>query len=220
MSESNETDILMNGEQWFAKNWGMLLNITLVILVVVVGVNWVRSSKSASSSAAESALINALSSDSTNQTKVALLLHGVHTQYKGEPVAERALILSANTSLEAGDYQNAQTRFAAYLSEYADGGNWIDEARLGQAVSQEAQGKSGEAQTGYQSLTNNHNAVIKARAVALLEAAKTELAPLPSRPEPVVEPQTPSGDATVPTVSTPEVTPAAPVPPPAAPDQK
>ena len=112
MSESNETDILMNGEQWFAKNWGMLLNITLVILVVVVGVNWVRSSKSASSSAAESALINALSSDSTNQTKVALLLHGVHTQYKGEPAAERALILSANTSLEAGDYQNAQTRFA------------------------------------------------------------------------------------------------------------
>ena len=122
----------------------------------------------------------------------------MHTQYKGEPVAERALILSANTSLEAGDYQNAQTRFAAYLSEYADGGNWIDEARLGQAVSQEAQGKSGEAQTEYQKLTNNHNAVIKARAVALLEAAKTELAPLPSRPEPVVEPQTPSGDATVP----------------------
>ena len=63
MSESNETDILMNGEQWFAKNWGMLLNITLVILVVVVGVNWVRSIKSAASSAAESALINALSSE-------------------------------------------------------------------------------------------------------------------------------------------------------------
>ena len=38
MSEPNDTDILMNGEEWFAKNRGILINVILVILIGVVGV--------------------------------------------------------------------------------------------------------------------------------------------------------------------------------------
>jgi len=198
MSEQNDTDILMNGEEWFAKNRGMLINITLVILIGVVGWNWVENSSSESSSAAESALVNALSSDSTNLVEVARLLSGVHIDFKGEPVAERALILSANTSIEAGDYQNAKTRFASYLSEYGVNGNWASEAELGQALCQESEGDTARAITGYQNLTNSKNVAIKARALALLESSQKLLEPLPSRPEPVEAPVVPAGDAVVP----------------------
>ena len=160
MSEPNDTDILMNGEEWFAKNRGMLINITLVILIGVVGWNWFENSSSASSVEAESALVNVLSSDNTNLVEVARLLNGVHESYKNEPVAERALILSANTSVEAGDYQNAKARFSSYLVAYKDGGKWIDEAELGQALCQKP------AKTPVQSLpirvTNSPNTVIKA----------------------------------------------------------
>ena len=74
MSEPNDTDILMNGEEWFAKNRGILINVTLVILIGVVGWNWIENKSSASSIEAESALVNALSSDSTNLVEVARLL--------------------------------------------------------------------------------------------------------------------------------------------------
>ena len=49
MSEPNDTDILMNGEEWFAKNRGILINVTLVILIGVVGWNWIENKSSASS---------------------------------------------------------------------------------------------------------------------------------------------------------------------------
>ena len=187
MSQSNETDILMNGEEWFAKNWNKLVNITLVILITVVAVSLWNNKESASSSEAESALVNALSSGNTNLTDVALSLKGVHGMYKGEPVAERALILSAKTSLEAGNYDNAQNRFVLYLSEFP-AGKWVDEAKLGRAVCNEAKGDANEAIKIYQSLTNSMpSKTIQARATALLEAAQTNLDPLPSRPKPVVE---------------------------------
>ena len=173
MSEPNDTDILMNGEEWFAKNRGMLINITLVILIGVVGWNWVENSSSASSVEAESALVNMLSSDNTNLVEVARLLNGVHESYKNEPVAERALILSANTSVEAGDYQNAKARFSSYLVAYKDGGKWIDEAKLGQALCQEAVGENAPAIAAYQELSNSPNTVIKAVSYTHLRAHET-----------------------------------------------
>ena len=211
MSEPNDTDILMNGEEWFAKNRGKLINITLVILIGVVGWNWFENSSSASSVEAESALVNVLSSDNTNLVEVARLLNGVHESYKNEPVAERALILSANTSVEAGDYQNAKARFSSYLVAYKDGGKWIDEAKLGQALCQEAVGENAPAIAAYQKLTNSPNTFIKVRASALLEAAQTTLEPLPSRPDPVEEPAVPAvGVSTVPATPSIEATPATP----------
>ena len=221
MSESNETDILMNGEEWFAKNWSKLVNITLVILITVVAVSWWNNKESASSSEAESALVNALSSGNTNLTDVALSLKDVHGTYKGEPVAERALILSAKTSLEAGDYDNAQNRFGSYLSEFSTG-KWVDEAKLGQAVCKEAKGDTSGAITIYQSLTKSTpSKTIQARATALLEAAQTNLDPLPSRPEPVVEPEVATPEVPVPgaAVEVPEPSGEAP-PAPAVPDDK
>ena len=40
MSETSDSDILMNGEEWFAKNWRLLLNSALMILVCVAGYIW------------------------------------------------------------------------------------------------------------------------------------------------------------------------------------
>ena len=225
MSEPNETDILMNGEEWFAKNRGMLINITLVILVVVVGMSWMNNNKSASSSKAESDLVKALSLNSTNLNDVASRLNDVHANNKGEPVAQRALILSAKTSLDAGNIKNAKARFSTYLTDYADG-NWVDEAKLGEALCWEADGDVDKAIATYQSLTDEANEkvsdTIRNRAAALLEAAQTELDPLPSRPEPVVEPETPpTGVISEPAKpdSAPDTKPA-PVAPPAETEQK
>ena len=93
---------------------------------------------------------------------------------------------------------------------YKDGGKWIDEAKLGQALCQEAVGENA-AIAAYQKLTNSPNTVIKVRASALLEAAQTTLEPLPSRPEPVEEPAVPAaGASTVPATPSIEATPATP----------
>ena len=219
MSEPNDTDILMNGEEWFAKNRGMLINITLVILIGVVGWNWVENSSSASSVEAESALVNVLSSDNTNLVDVARLLGGVHTKYKDEPVAERALILSAKTSVDAGDYQNAKARFESYLSNYGEAGKWVNEAKLGKAICLEVEGDVAKAMAIYQTLTNpSPNSAIQNRASALLKAAQTTLEPLPSRPEPVEEPAPPAaGTPAIPAIPSVEVPP---VTPPAVPEPK
>ena len=219
MSEPNDTDILMNGEEWFAKNRGMLINITLVILIGVVGWNWFENKSAASSSEAESALVNVLSSNNTNLVEVARLLSGVHTQYKNEPVAERALILSAKTSVDAGDYQNAKTRFESYLSNYGEAGKWVNEAKLGKAICLEVESDAAKAISIYQTLTNpSPNSVIQNRASALLKAAQTTLEPLPSRPEPVEEPAPPAaGTPAIPAIPSVEVPP---VTPPAVPEPK
>ena len=214
MSEQNDTDILMNGEEWFAKNRGMLINVTLVILIGVVGWNWFENKNSASSSEAESALVNVLTSNNTNLVEVARLLSGVHTQYKDEPVAERALILSAKTSVDAGDYQNAKTRFESYLSNYGEAGKWVNEAKLGKAICLEVEGDVAKAIAIYQTLTNpSPNSAIQNRALALLEAAQTTLESLPSRPEPVEEPVPPAAGTpaipAIPSVEVPPVTPPA-----------
>lgn len=218
MSEPNDTDILMNGEEWFAKNRGMLINVTLVILIGVVGWNWFENKSSASSSEAESALVNVLSSNNTNLVEVARLLSGVYTQYKDEPVAERALILSAKTSVDAGDYQNAKTRFESYLSNYG-AGKWVNEAKLGKAICLEVEDDAAKAIAIYQTLTNpSPNSAIQNRALALLKAAQTTIDPLPSRPEPVKEPASPgAGTPAIPAIPSVEVPP---VTPPAVPEPK
>ena len=218
MSEPNDTDILMNGEEWFAKNRGMLINVTLVILIGVVGWNWFENKSSASSSEAESALVNVLSSNNTNLVEVARLLSGVYTQYKDEPVAERALILSAKTSVDAGDYQNAKTRFESYLSNYG-AGKWVNEAKLGKAICLEVEDDAAKAIAIYQTLTNpSPNSAIQNRALALLKAAQTTIDPLPSRPEPVKEPAPPAaGTPAIPAIPSVEVPP---VTPPAVPEPK
>lgn len=219
MSEPNDTDILMNGEEWFAKNRGMLINVTLVILIGVVGWNWFENKSSVSSSEAESALVNVLSSNNTNLVEVARLLSGVHTQYKDESVAERALILSGKTSVDAGDYQNAKNRFESYLSNYGEAGKWVNEAKLGKAVCLEVEGDAAKAIAIYQTLTNpSPNSAIQNRASALLKAAQTTLEPLPSRPEPVEEPEpAAAGTPAIPAIPSVEVPP---VTPPAVPEPK
>ena len=187
MSETSDSDILMNGEEWFAKNWRLLLNSALMILVGVAGYNWWINSGAESASAAEKELHSAISSNTTNLLEMALELKGVHVKHPENKVGERALILSANIALQEGEYETAKKRFESYLSEYETDGNWLTEAKIGQAICKEAEGDVKSAINVYQSLTNSISSSISGRSIALLESAKVDLDPLPSRPEPVKE---------------------------------
>ncbi len=185
MSDTTVSDILMNGEEWFAKNWRLLLNGVLVILVGVAGYNLMISSGAESASAAEKDLHGAISSNTTNLLEMALVLNGVHMKYPENAVGERALILSANIALQEREYETAKSRFKSYLSKYKSDGDWLPEAELGQAICMEAEGDTAEAMKVYQSLTNSNVSSIKQRTAALLDAVKVELGPLPSRPDKV-----------------------------------
>ena len=66
------------------------------------------------------------------------------------------------------------------------------EAELGQAICKEAEGDIKSAIDVYQRLTNSISSSIQQRTIALLESAKVDLDPLPSRPEPVKEPEKPN----------------------------
>ena len=182
MSDTGDSDILMNGEEWFAKNWRLLLNGALVILVGVAGYNFMISSGAESASAAEKALQGAISSNTTNLLQNALELNGVHMKYPENAVGERALILSANIALQEREYETAKSRFESYLSKYKADGDWLSEAKLGQAICIEAEGDAADAMKVYQSLTNSNVSSIQQRTAALLDAVKVELGPLPSRP--------------------------------------
>ena len=211
MSESSEPDIMYNGAEWFDQNKGKLLNGALAVILGVGGYQWFNMSQADSRVASESALFAVQNLDSTNLVEFAEAYAKVSTDQAGEPVAERALILSARTWLEAADYNKAQAAFESYLGKHANG-NWANEAKLGQAICQEAKGDVADAISTYQSLTNNPSVIIniKNRATALLEAAQTELKPLVAKPKPapVLQPEAPK-----------PVPPTAP-PAPAAPDNK
>ncbi len=187
MSETSDSDILMNGEEWFARNWRLLLNSALMILVGVAGYNWWINSGAESASAAEEELHSAISSNTTNLLEMALELNGVHIKYPENTVGQRALILSANIALQEGEYGTAKKRFESYFSIYETDGDWLSEAELGQAICKEAEGDIKSAIDVYQRLTNSISSSIQQRTIALLESAKVDLDPLPSRPEPVKE---------------------------------
>ena len=208
MSESSEPDIMYNGAEWFDQNKGKLLNGALAVILGVGGYQWFNMSQVDSRVASESALFAVQNLDSTNLVEFAEAYAKVSTDQAGEPVAERALILSARTWLEAGNYENAQAAFESYLGKHANG-NWANEAKLGQAICQEAKGDVQEAISTYQSLTNSPVTInIKNRATALLEAAQTELEPLVAKPKPppLLQPEAPKPavPAVPPTTATPD----------------
>jgi len=194
MSESSEPDIMYNGAEWFDQNKGKLLNGALAVILGVGGYQWFSMSQADSRVASESALFAVQNLDSTNLVEFAEAYAKVSTDQVGEPVAERALILSARTWLEAGNYENAQAAFESYLGKHVNG-NWANEAKLGQAICQEVKGDVQEAISTYKSLTNSPSVTIniKNRATALLEAAQTELEPLVVKPKsvPVLQPEAP-----------------------------
>ena len=185
---------MYHGAEWFDQNKGTLLNGALAVILVVGGYQWFNKSQADSRVASESALFAVQNLDSTNLVEFAEAYAKVSTDQAGEPVAERALILSARTWLEAADYDKAQAAFESYLGKHANG-NWANEAKLGQAICQEAKDDVADAIRTYQSLTNNPsvNINIKNRATALLEAAQTKLEPLVTKPKPVpvLQPEAP-----------------------------
>ena len=211
MNESSEPDILFHGAEWFDQNKGKLMNGALAVIVAVVAYQWINKSQTESNAASETALfdVQKLVLDSTNLVEIAGAYEKVSDDQAGKPVAERALILSARTWLEAANYDKAQTAFESYLRQYANG-HWATEAKLGQAICQETKEDAAAAISTYQSLTNNASAAIQNRAAALLEAAQTKLEPLAAKATPaaVLQPEAPK-----------PVTPVAP-PAPAAPDNK
>ena len=209
MSESNEPDIMYHGAEWFEKNKGKLLYGALAVIIAAGGIQFYRKDKAQTEAASESALFAVQNLDATNLEDIAGAYEAVSIDQAGKPVAERALILSAKTWLEAADYDKAQAAFKSYLDQHADG-YWEDEATLGQAICQEANDAEADAIRTYQSLTNSASAVIQSRAAALLEAAQTKFEPLVAKPKPapVLQPVAP------------KPTPPAAPPAPAAPDNK
>ena len=194
MSESSEPDIMYHGAEWFDQNKGKLLYGALAVILVVGTYQWFNKSQADSRVASESALFAVQNLVSTNLVEFAEAYAKVSTDQAGEPVAERALILSARTWLEAADYNKAQAAFESYLGKHSNG-NWANEAKLGRAICQEAKGDVAEAISTYQSLTNSPSVIIniKNRATALLEASQTELEPLVAKPKPVpvLQPEAP-----------------------------
>ena len=192
MSESSEPDILFHGAEWFDQNKGKLLNGALVVILAVGAYLWFTNNQAASSAASESALFAVQNEGLTNLVEIAGAYSGVSNEQAGKPVAERALILSARTWLEAADYDKAQAAFESYLGKH-ENGNWVNEAELGQAICQEVKGDVAAAIRTYQSLTNNPDVAVQSRATALLEAAQTKLEPLVAKPKPapVLQPVAP-----------------------------
>ena len=182
MSETSDSDLLMNGEEWFAKNWRLLLSASLFVLILAVLFNWQSNSEAESAALSEKDLHSALSSNSTNLVELALELNGIHLKYPDVKVGERALILSANIALQSMEYEAAQERFESYVTRYPTG-DWLSEAKIGIALCKESNGVS--AIEDYQVLTNSLVESVKQRSSALLEAAKVNLEPLPSRPVPI-----------------------------------
>ncbi len=194
MSESNEPDIMYHGAEWFEKNKGKLLYGALAVIIAAGGIQFYRRDTAQTKAASESALFAVQYLDATNLEEIAGAYAKVSTDQAGKPVAERALILSAKTWLEAADYDKAQAAFKSYLGQHADG-SWADEAKLGQAICQEVKGDPTGAISEYQSLINSTNAIIKNRATSLLEAAQTKLDPLVAKPKPPVQPEAPKPEA-------------------------
>ena len=111
MSESSEPDILFHGAEWFDQNKGKLLNGALVVILAVGAYLWFTNNQAASSAASESALFAVQNEGLTNLVEIAGAYSGVSNEQAGKPVAERALILSARTWLEAANYDKAQAAF-------------------------------------------------------------------------------------------------------------
>ena len=154
MSESNEPDIMYHGAEWFEKNKGKLLYGALAVIIAAVGTQFYWKNTAQTKAASESALFAVQNRDATNLEEIAGAYETVSNDQAGKPVAERALILSAKTWLEAADNDKAQAAFKSYLAQHPDG-FWADEAKLGQAICQEASGDAAAAIITYQSLTNN-----------------------------------------------------------------
>jgi hypothetical protein len=200
---------MYHGAEWFEQNKGKLFSGALAVIIGVGAYLWLNKNEAETRAASESALFAVQNLDATNLVGIAVAYEKVSAGQAGKPVAERALILSAKTWLEAADYEKAQVAFNKYLDQHADG-SWTNEAKLGQAICQETKDDTAAAINAYQGLTNSANTLIKDRATALLEAAQTKLDPLVAKPKP----------APVPQVEAPKpATPVAP-PAPAAPDNK
>jgi len=219
MSESNEPDIMYHGAEWFEKNKGKLLYGALAVIIAAVGIQSYWKNTAQTKAASESALFAVQNRDATNLEDIAGAYGAVSIDQAGKPVAERALILSAKTWLEAADYDKAQVAFKNYLTQHHDG-FWADEAKLGQAICQEASGDEADAIRRYQSLTNSASAVIQSRAAALLEAAQIKLDPLVKKPKPTPAPVPPAEVAKPATPIAPKPEAPAALPAPVAPDNK
>ena len=218
MSESSEPDIMYHGAEWFEQNKSKLFSGALAVMIGVGAYQWLTKNESEMLAASESALFAVQNLEATNLVEIAGAYEKVSAGQAGKPVAERALILSAKTWLEAADYDKAQAAFKSYLAEHPNG-FWADEAKLGQAVCLEATDAEADVISTYQSLTNSAKAIIKDRATSLLEAAQIKLDPLVEKPKPAPLPPAEVAKPATPVAPKPEapVTPASAI---AAPDNK
>jgi len=211
MSDSNESDIMYHGAEWFEENKSKLLYGAVAVILAAGGIQFYKSDMAQTKADSESALFAVQNSDTTNLVEIAEAYANVSTDQAGKPVAERALILSAKTWLEAANYEKAQSSFKSYLAQHANG-FWADEAKLGHAICQEATDVEADVISTYQSLTNSAKALIKDRATSLLEATQIKLDPLVEKPKPAPVPPAEVAKPATPVAPKPEAPAALPAP--------
>ncbi|MFL3667592.1 MAG: hypothetical protein ACJ06V_13530, partial [Verrucomicrobiota bacterium] len=160
---------------------------------------WLNKNVAETQAASESELFAVQNLDATNLAEIAGAYEKVSAGQVGKPAAQRALILSAKTWLEAENYEKAQASFKNYLGQHGDG-FWADEAKLGHAICQEETDAEADVISTYQSLTNSAKAIIKDRATSLLEASQKKLDPLVAKPKPAPLPPAEVAKPAVPVV--------------------
>ena len=116
----------------------------LAVIIAAGGIQFYWKNTAQTKADSESALFAIQKRDATNLEDIAGAYGTVSIDQAGKPVAERALILSAKTWLEAADYDKAQAAFKSYLVQHANG-VWADEAKLGQPMCQEVNGAEADA---------------------------------------------------------------------------
>ena len=107
---------MYHGAEWFEQNKGKLFSGALAVIIGVGAYLWLNKNEAEMRAASESALFAVQNLDATNLVEIAGAYEKVSAGQAGKPVAERALILSAKTWLEAADYDKAQAHSKATVT--------------------------------------------------------------------------------------------------------
>ncbi len=131
----------------FLSDYGMQLAVGLgLALVVVGGLSWYRSSKSAGEAKAAEMLSVARSSKQIEE---------VIKQYPSARAAQTAILQLAKTYYDSGNYGMASTSYADFERKYPNH-PMVDVARIGKIHCQEATGQSEDALAGFEAFLKSH----------------------------------------------------------------
>jgi predicted negative regulator of RcsB-dependent stress response len=147
---------------WVEANRNRLIAGTVVVLIAIFVVWFVACQRDSKAVAAGQALTQATL---LGGAQLADAYAKVAAEYPGTIAGQRALLQSAATMFEAGNYRGAQAQFQKFLGAHPDS-EFSGQALLGVATSLDAQNETNLAASAYQRVINN------ASSTAVVGAAK------------------------------------------------